>query len=142
VDTNRGDSAAADCIFPLARYRAVSMLDGRQREIRISSWRNYDDICAASAYLVNTIVLRDCGLNAFAIVGAAIEVGIEPTVRHGADLGFIPIVVRDACGAGDEAAGERERERELASLRFTGDAFLTEGDTFCAALRRAKIGSA
>jgi hypothetical protein len=40
VDTDRGDSAAEDCIFPLARYRAVTMLDGRQREIRISSWRN------------------------------------------------------------------------------------------------------
>jgi nicotinamidase-related amidase len=83
------------------------------------------------------IVLRDCGLSAFAIVGVAIEVGIEPTVRHGADLGFIPIVVSDACGAGDEAAGERA----LANLRFMGDAFCTECDTFCEALRRAKSGS-
>jgi len=29
------------------------------------------------------ITLRDCGLKAFAIVGAAMEIGIEPTVRHG-----------------------------------------------------------
>jgi nicotinamidase-related amidase len=49
------------------------------------------------------IILRDCALNAFAIVGVATEVGIEPTVRHGADLGFIPIVVSDACDAGDVA---------------------------------------
>jgi biuret amidohydrolase len=84
------------------------------------------------------IVLQDCGLRAFAIVGVAIEVGIEPTVRHGADLGFIPIVVSDACGAGDEAAGERA----LANLRFMGDAFVTECDTFCEALRCAKSGSA
>jgi nicotinamidase-related amidase len=84
------------------------------------------------------IVLRDCGLRAFAFVGVAIEVGIEPTVRHGADLGFIPIVVSDACGAGNEAAGERA----LANLRFMGDAFVTECDAFCETLRRAKSGSA
>jgi biuret amidohydrolase len=82
------------------------------------------------------IVLRDCGLTAFAIIGVAIEVGIEPTVRHGADLGFIPIVVSDACGAGDEAAGERA----LANLRFMGDAFVTECDTFSGALRARRVG--
>src|SRR4029450_10133708 len=31
--------------------------------------------------------LRDCGINAFIIVGVATEIGIEPTARHGADLG-------------------------------------------------------
>ena len=36
------------------------------------------------------IVLRDCGLNAFAIVGVATEGGIEPTGRHPPDLGDIP----------------------------------------------------
>ena len=43
------------------------------------------------------IALRDCGIDAFAIVGIAMEIGIEPTVRHGADLGYIPVVVKDAC---------------------------------------------
>ncbi|HEU5404324.1 MAG TPA: cysteine hydrolase, partial [Terriglobales bacterium] len=43
------------------------------------------------------IVLRDCAINAFAIVGIATEIGIEPTVRHGADLGYIPVIVTDAC---------------------------------------------
>jgi biuret amidohydrolase len=33
------------------------------------------------------IAMRDCGLNAFAIVGIALEVGIEPTVHHAMDLG-------------------------------------------------------
>ena len=47
------------------------------------------------------IVLRDCGVRAYLIAGVAIEVGIEPTVRHSADLGYIPVVVRDACGAGE-----------------------------------------
>jgi nicotinamidase-related amidase len=68
------------------------------------------------------IALRDCGINAFLIVGVATEIGIEPTVRHGADLGYIPIVVTDACGAGHQEAGERA----LASLRFMGDALFTD----------------
>jgi nicotinamidase-related amidase len=72
------------------------------------------------------IALRDCGVTAFAICGVATEIGIEPTVRHGADLGYIPIVITDACGAGDEDAGRRA----IASLAFMGDAFLTELETF------------
>jgi len=33
------------------------------------------------------------------IVGAVLEIGIEPTARHAADLGLLPVVVTDACGA-------------------------------------------
>jgi hypothetical protein len=33
------------------------------------------------------IVMRDC---ASAVAGIALEVGIEPTARYAADLGFIP----------------------------------------------------
>jgi biuret amidohydrolase len=69
--------------------------------------------------------LRDCQITAFLIVGVAIEIGIEPTVRHGADRGLIPIVVTDACGAGDAAAGRRSLE----SLAFAGDAILTDAAT-------------
>ncbi len=50
------------------------------------------------------IALRDCAIGAFAIVGIALEIGIEPTVRHGMDLGYIPIVVTDACGSRDKIA--------------------------------------
>ena len=82
------------------------------------------------------IVLRDCGLNAFAIVGVATEIGIEPTARYGADLGFIPILVADACGAGDQVAAERA----LDSLRFAGDAFVTDSETFCQVLRHPRTG--
>ena len=39
------------------------------------------------------VALRDLGVNSFAICGIATEIGIEPTVRHGADLGYIPVVV-------------------------------------------------
>src|SRR3989442_10236330 len=74
--------------------------------------------------------LRDCGINAFIIVGVATEIGIEPTIRHGADLGYIPVLVTDACGAGDEEAAKRSIE----SLKFTGDAILTDTATICAVL--------
>ena len=76
------------------------------------------------------IVLRDCGVNAYLIAGVALEVGIEPTVRHSADLGYIPVIVRDACGAGDEAAARRS----LDALAFAGDAMLADTDEVCAAL--------
>jgi biuret amidohydrolase len=66
--------------------------------------------------------LRDAQVTAFAIVGVAMEVGIEPTVRHGADLGLIPVVVTDACGAGNPVAAKRS----LDSLAFAGDAILTD----------------
>jgi len=77
--------------------------------------------------------LRDAHVSAFAIVGVAIEVGIEPTVRHGADLGLIPIVVSDACGAGDHAAAKRS----LDVLATAGDAILTDISTFTGLLSRA-----
>jgi nicotinamidase-related amidase len=79
------------------------------------------------------IVLRDCGVRAYVICGIALEVGIEPTVRHSADLGFIPVVVRDACGAGDAAAAERS----LAALEFAGDALIADTDQVTAALAAA-----
>ena len=83
-------------------------------------------------------VLRDCGIESFLVVGVAIEIGIEPTIRHGADLGYIPILVEDACGAGHEAAGERS----LASLRFMGDALFTNIGQITGLLRRRAAASA
>jgi hypothetical protein len=52
------------------------------------------------------------------IVGIAMEIGIEPTVRH-VDLGYIPVVLKDACGFGDRDAAERS----IASLEFRGGCF-------------------
>jgi nicotinamidase-related amidase len=68
------------------------------------------------------IALRDCGVRALAISGVALEVGIEPTARHAADLGIIPIIIADACGSGHAAAGQRSLE----SLKFAGDAIITD----------------
>jgi biuret amidohydrolase len=80
--------------------------------------------------------LRDCQINAFAIVGVAMEVGIEPTVRHGADRGLIPIVVSDACGAGNAAAAQRS----LDALAFAGDAIMTDVATLTGLLvERAEV---
>jgi biuret amidohydrolase len=78
------------------------------------------------------VALRDCAISAFAIVGIAMEIGIEPTARHGADLGYIPVIVKDACGFGDRDAAERS----IASLEFAGDSLLTTVDTFCAQLAK------
>jgi nicotinamidase-related amidase len=71
------------------------------------------------------IAFRDAGINSFVIVGIALEVGIEPTVRHGMDLGYIPVVVADACGHGNAAAAERS----LASLAFAGGSLETTRET-------------
>ena len=79
------------------------------------------------------IALRDCRIEAFAIAGIAMEIGIDPTVRHGADLGYIPVVIQDACGFGDREAADRS----VASLQFMGDVLFTEVDTISAEFRRA-----
>lgn len=76
------------------------------------------------------IALRDCSIGAFAIAGIALEIGIEPTVRHGADLGYIPVIIKDACGFGHREAAERS----FASLEFAGDSLLVSVETFCAQL--------
>jgi biuret amidohydrolase len=78
------------------------------------------------------IALRDCDINSIVIVGVAMEIGIEPTVRHAADLGYIPVVVSDACGTGHEEAAQRS----LASLTFAGDALMTNSETICDLFRR------
>jgi biuret amidohydrolase len=83
------------------------------------------------------IALRDCGVNAFAIVGVATEIGIEPSVRHGVDLGYVPVVVRDGCGAGHREAAERA----LAALEYLGDTLFTSVEEFSSLLRRGQRGS-
>jgi nicotinamidase-related amidase len=80
------------------------------------------------------MALRDCGILAFAIVGIAMEIGIEPTVRQGADLGYIPVVVKDACGFGHSDAADRS----IASLEFAGDSLLTNVETICAQFGRTQ----
>src|SRR5262249_42336943 len=79
-----------------------------------------------------SIALRDCGITAMVLVGVAMEIGIEPTARHAADLGIIPVIIEDACGTGHVEAAQRSVE----SLRFAGDAVFTDVEAFCKALQR------
>jgi nicotinamidase-related amidase len=83
-----------------------------------------------------TLALRDCGIVSIAIVGIATEVGIEPTARHAADLCFIPVIIADACGAGDEVAAQRSLE----ALRFAGDAIISDTETFTDLLKSISRG--
>jgi nicotinamidase-related amidase len=66
--------------------------------------------------------LRDCGIRSVILCGIALEIGIEPTCRHAADLGIIPILVRDACGAGNAEAAEQC----VSSLLHMGDTIVTD----------------
>ena len=81
------------------------------------------------------MALRDCGIQSFLIVGVATEIGIDITCRHGADLGFVPIVVRDACGAGHQEAGDRA----LATLEFLGDTVMIDSEKLSAAMRSSSV---
>lgn len=78
-------------------------------------------------------ILRDCGLVSFAIMGIATEIGIAPTVAHGADLGLLPVVIRDACGEGQREAAERS----MANMAFMGDAIMGDSAALIAAMRGA-----
>jgi len=78
--------------------------------------------------------LRDCGIRTILIAGVAIEIGIEPTVRHAADLGYLPVLIEDACGASHAEAGERT----IASMRFMGDALFTTIEETTGLLRRRR----
>jgi biuret amidohydrolase len=81
--------------------------------------------------------LRDCGVVSVALVGIALEIGIDPTARHAADLGFLPVVVEDACGAGHPDAAARS----IASLRFAGDTLFSDVETFSRLLARPRSGA-
>jgi nicotinamidase-related amidase len=74
--------------------------------------------------------LRDCGIRSLILAGIALEIGIEPTCRHAADLGIIPILVRDACGAGNAQAAEQC----VSTLAHMGDTIVTDLKTVTAIL--------
>ena len=80
------------------------------------------------------IALRDCNIRSFAIAGIAMEIGIEPTARQGADLGYIPVIIKDACGFGHADAATRS----IASLEFAGDSLMTTVEEFCSRLTTKK----
>ena len=79
--------------------------------------------------------LRNCGISALAIAGIAMEIGIKPTPRPAADLGLIPAIIADACGAGHADAAQRSRE----SLALAGDAMITDVVQFCELMARSQL---
>ena len=106
-------------------------------ELRPLSTEAIFDRIAMSAFEGTPLdmAMRDCGLMAFAIVGIALEIGIEPTVRHAMDLGYIPVLVGDACGSRDKEAADRA----LAGLRFTGGSYRTDTATIGSLMRGAAV---
>ena len=83
------------------------------------------------------MALRDCGIRSFIVAGIALEIGIDPTCRHGSDLGLVPILVQDACGFGNSQAAAHS----LASLTHMGDSLLTDTKTICDLFARASATS-
>jgi len=63
------------------------------------------------------LAMRDAGIDSFLIAGIALEIGIEPTVRQGLDLNYIPVVITDACGSKTEEL----KHRSLATLNEIGE---------------------
>lgn len=80
------------------------------------------------------MAMRDCGIHSFIVVGIALEIGIDPTCRQGSDLGFWPILVRDACGFGNEEAANHSLE----SLKHMGDTSITDVESICSLLAKVK----
>lgn len=76
------------------------------------------------------LALRDCDVRAVALVGIAMEIGIEPTARQASDNGFVSVVLADACGCGDGAASQRS----VSTLEFIGDTIVTSVAEFRTAL--------
>src|SRR5580658_3977245 len=79
------------------------------------------------------IVLRDCGIESFAIMGIALEIGIEPTPRAATALGSLPVLISDAWGWGDKPAAARS----LATLETFGGSVKTDVNTIGPLFRRA-----
>src|SRR5215472_4548425 len=80
------------------------------------------------------IALRDCRVTAVAVTGIALEVGIEPTVRHAIDLGLVPLIISDACSSGNPDAARRSLE----SLAFEGSTLVTDVATFTELIGRPR----
>ena len=89
------------------------------------------DKLAMSAFVGSPLdfAWRDAGIRAFAVVGAVLELGVEPTFRHGADLGYFPVVIENACYSFSPDA----KKSSLEVARRMGA--VTDSDMFAASLR-------
>lgn len=91
------------------------------------------DKLAMSAFVGTPLeaTLRDRRLTTLILIGAVLEIGIEPTARHAADLGFLPVVVDDACAVVEPDAAARS----LASLDYSLLTYRAPAATVAEALR-------
>jgi biuret amidohydrolase len=81
------------------------------------------------------LALRDAHLHAFIIAGIALEIGIEPTVRQGLDLNYVPIVVTDACGSKTQEL----KDRSLATLEETGEVLTVDTARLVAVMKTPAV---
>ena len=77
-------------------------------------------------FFIGTIleqVLRKRNIETLILTGVSTEVGIEGTVRHGAYLGYIPVIAEDAVGSSDKQAHDSTLEvmRKLFEVKSTKD---------------------
>jgi nicotinamidase-related amidase len=119
----------AEVTFPFPRDAAATQI---VPELEPTADDLILDKFAMSAFVGTYLdtMMRDCHLSTLIVCGIATEVGIDPTLRQAADLGFIPVMVSDACGAGNAEAGARA----VAALAFAGDTVMTESQNLIAAL--------
>jgi nicotinamidase-related amidase len=97
------------------RWEIVPELAPREDEVVIDK---ITMSCFESTYL--NLALRDAHLDSFIIAGIALEVGIEPTLRHALDLNYCAVLAADACGSADAAV----KERSIATLNYTGEVLM------------------
>src|SRR5258708_4055367 len=97
------------------------------RELQPTAEEAIFDKLAMSAFEGTPLAfaLRDCGIRSLMVAGIALEIGIDPTCRHAADLGIIPILIRDACGAGNPQIAEQS----VSTLAHMGDTIVTDLST-------------
>jgi biuret amidohydrolase len=96
-------------------FQIVAELEPREGEVVVDKIT----MSAFEGTFLN-LAMRDAGIDSFLIAGIALEIGIEPTVRQGLDLNYLPVVVTDACGAKTEEL----KHRSLATLNETGEVFM------------------
>jgi biuret amidohydrolase len=102
------------CFIPQGSpaFQIVPELEPRQGEVVVDKIT----MSAFEGTFLN-LAMRDAGIDSFLIAGIALEIGIEPTVRQGLDLNYIPVVITDACGSKTEEL----KRRSLATLNETGE---------------------
>jgi len=106
------------CLIPYGSpgFHIVPELEPREEEVVVDKIT----MSAFEGTFLN-LAMRDAGIDSFLIAGIALEIGIEPTVRHALDLNYMPVVVTDACGAKTEEL----KQRSLETLQETGEVFMT-----------------